>query len=226
MTSVLAYEAQFDPDTAASQFDSYFTANEDIATSTNFAGSTYYIIHAMRDIGQQDYNYSLSVPTGAVYYNARTNARTVVAYNPSSTTTTATVYNGGTAVQTVSLAANTQTVAYVGTTPVITSSTTASAMAQATYSFQITATNSPTGYTASGIACRSHTECDDRSYLRHADNGGNSHSHGSCDECKWNRNEQYRLHDLPVHESPCNYERVDRPRNHRFSVHLPDRCEQ
>jgi endoglucanase Acf2 len=147
----LAYEAQFDPNTAASQFDTYYAASEDIATSTTFAGSTYYIIHAMRDIGLQDYNYSVSIPTSAVYYNSRTNVREAVIYNPSSSAATATIYNNGTSIQSASVPAYTYSVVYVGNAPVITSSTTAIGELTGPFNYQITALNTPTSYNATGL---------------------------------------------------------------------------
>jgi hypothetical protein len=147
----LAYQAQFDPDTAASEFDSYFTANENIATNTTWAGSAYYVIHAMRDIGMQDYNYSVSIPTAAVYYNSRRNVRTAIIYNPAATAATATIYTGGTAVQTAAVPAYSQAVVYVGTTPVITSAPTAAGMVGTAFNYPLAVTNGPATFSATGL---------------------------------------------------------------------------
>jgi len=147
----LAYQAQIDPDTAAAEFDNYSTAKANIATNTTWAGSAYYIIHAMRDIGLQDYNYSVSIPTAAVYYNSRTSVRSAVIYNPSSTAATATIYTGGITVQSATVPAYTQSVVIVGNTPVFTSALTVTASSSGPISYQITVLNGATSYNATGL---------------------------------------------------------------------------
>ena len=101
---LLAYQALWDHDTTAAMFDNYFTANEDIATNTTWAGSTYYLIHAMRLIGDQDFTSNTSIPTSAVYLNSTTGVRSYVVYNTQPTTQTVTVYNNGVASGTMTLA--------------------------------------------------------------------------------------------------------------------------
>ncbi|HWB58565.1 MAG TPA: glycosyl hydrolase [Chthoniobacteraceae bacterium] len=100
---VLAYQALWDHDNAAAMFDNYYTAKEDIATNTSWAGSTYYLIHAMRLVGNQDANYTTSIPTSAVYYNSTTGVRTYVVYNPQATTQAVSVYNNGSIVGTMTI---------------------------------------------------------------------------------------------------------------------------
>ena len=118
---LLAYQGLWDHDTTAALFDTYYTANEDIATNTTWAGSTYYLIHAMRLIGDQDLNYTTSVPTSAVYYNSTTGARTYVVYNPQSTTQSVNVYSNGAIVGTMTVpgltTVGTQNPNYVPTAP-------------------------------------------------------------------------------------------------------------
>ena len=101
---LLAYQGLWDHDTVAAMFDTYFTANEDIATNTTWAGSTYYLIHAMRLIGDQDFTSNTSIPTSAVYVNSTTGVRSYVVYNTQPTTQTVTVYNNGIASGTMTLA--------------------------------------------------------------------------------------------------------------------------
>jgi len=96
--SVLVYQALFDPNTAASEFDNYYNAGEAIASVNSQAGSTYYLIHGMRHLGQQDITYHTSVPTSAVYYNAATGVHTYLVYNPAGTQQNVTVYQNGTSV--------------------------------------------------------------------------------------------------------------------------------
>ena len=55
----------------------------------------YYLIHALRQVGQQDDNSYTSIPTSAVYYNASTGKYSYVVYNPSATQQNATVYTNG-----------------------------------------------------------------------------------------------------------------------------------
>lgn len=148
---VLAYQALWDADNCATMFDNYYTANEDIARNGSWAGSTYYLIHSMRQLGVQDFSYTCSVPTAAVYYNATTNTRTAVVYNPASSSTTATLYKNGSAVQNISVAARSHASAYVGSSPVITSAWNGEAMVSRAFTYQITATNSPTSYSATGL---------------------------------------------------------------------------
>ena len=94
---ILVYQGLFDPEGAVSLFDNLYSSNDPIATNDTDAGSTYYNIHSARQLGDQDYSYTTSIPTSAVYYNSATGVRTYVVYNPQSTTQSVTVYNNGTA---------------------------------------------------------------------------------------------------------------------------------
>ena len=91
---LIAYQALFDPDTAAAEFDKYYAANESITTGGTGA-TDYYLIHALRQVGQQVDNAYTSIPTSAVYYNASTGKYSYVVYNPSTTQQSATVYQNG-----------------------------------------------------------------------------------------------------------------------------------
>lgn len=127
---VLAYQALWDHDATAAMFDNYYSANKDIATNNTWAGSTYYLIHAMRLTGDQDPNYTTDAPASAVYYNSTTGVRTYVVFNSQSTTQSVHVYNNGVAAGTMTIPGlsivSTQNPNYVPTSPVIPSAVTAS----------------------------------------------------------------------------------------------------
>ncbi|MEI8340806.1 MAG: glycosyl hydrolase [Verrucomicrobiota bacterium] len=118
---VLVYQALWDHDKAAAEFDAYYSNNKAIATSAGDGGSSYYLIHAMREIGDQDWNYTTSIPTSAVYVNAATGVRTYVVYNPAAVTRQAIVYNNGVATGTMTVPAmvtvNTSNPNYNAATP-------------------------------------------------------------------------------------------------------------
>ena len=117
---VMCYQALWAQDTAAAQFDNYFTSGASIATGGQ-AGSTYYLIHALRTLGEQDFSYSASEPTSSVYWNADTSMRTYVAYNPHDTTQPVTFYQNGVAVGTMTVPARvtvaTQDLNYTASAP-------------------------------------------------------------------------------------------------------------
>jgi len=94
---VLVYQALFDPNTAAAEFDNYYANGEDIASLGSQAGSSYYHIHAMRALGQQDFTSYTTIPTSAVYSNTSSGVRSYVVFNPQPTTQSAVVYNNGVA---------------------------------------------------------------------------------------------------------------------------------
>jgi len=94
---VICYQAMFDPDSAAAEFVKYLAAREEIATSKSEAGSTYYLIHAMRQIGDQDFDYTTNIPTSAIYKNQKTGMRNCVVFNPSNRQQTVTIYKNGVA---------------------------------------------------------------------------------------------------------------------------------
>ena len=103
---LLSYQALFDPDTAAAEFDRYYDAKESITTGGTGV-SDYYLIHAMRQVGPQDDNSYTSIPTSAVYRNASTGKYSYVVYNPSTTQQDATVYTNGQSVGTFPVPAQT-----------------------------------------------------------------------------------------------------------------------
>ncbi|MES2921281.1 MAG: glycosyl hydrolase [Verrucomicrobiota bacterium] len=126
---LLVYQGLWDPETAVAEFDSYFTAGKEIATNATDAGSSYYLIHASRQLGNQDYNFTTGIPTSAVYLNPTTGVRTFVVYNPRSTTQPAAVYQNGVVVGNMTIPGR----SLVSTTNL---------------NYQPTAPQSPTGLTA------------------------------------------------------------------------------
>ena len=130
---VMCYEALFDHDNSAAQFDSYFTANAGIANANGQAGSTYYLIHTLRTLGDQDFSYTTSLPTGAAYFNATTGLRTYVVHNPQDTTQAVTVYHNGVAAGTMTVPAHvtisTPSANYAATVPLVPTNATASVSA-------------------------------------------------------------------------------------------------
>ncbi len=103
---LIAYQALFDPDTAAAEFDRYYAASESI-TQGGTGATDYYLIHALRQVGQQDDSAYTSIPTSAVYYNPKTGKHSYVVYNPSTTQQNVTIYQNGAAVGTFPVPAQT-----------------------------------------------------------------------------------------------------------------------
>ncbi|MGH8045884.1 MAG: glycosyl hydrolase, partial [Chthoniobacterales bacterium] len=147
---ILGYRALWDHTNTPSIFDDLYTANKDIAKNRTGAGEVYYLIHALRQLGDPDTSYSASVPTATVYYNATTNTRTAVVYNPNATTTNVSLYKNGASVQTISVPGYSSATAFVGNTPAITSTWSTTGMLTVAFNYQITATNSPTSYSVTG----------------------------------------------------------------------------
>ncbi len=104
---VLCYQALFDADTAAAEFERYYAANEDLTHLDSQGGSTYYLIHSVRQMGQQDFTATTNSPLSSVYYNAATGKYSVLAYNPGSAQQNVTVYRNGSAVSTFPVPART-----------------------------------------------------------------------------------------------------------------------
>ena len=99
----LSYAAQFNPAYSAAQMDQLWAANDPVATDVTYAGVTYYQTHALRKLGAIQWQYHISVPTSAVYYNTNTSLYTYVAFNPLTTTQVATIYSNQVAVGTMVL---------------------------------------------------------------------------------------------------------------------------
>ena len=59
------------------------------------AGSTYYLIHSMRQAGQQDFTATTNAPVSSVYVNPKTGKTSYLIFNPSSTQQSYTVYRNG-----------------------------------------------------------------------------------------------------------------------------------
>jgi hypothetical protein len=101
----LWYALQFNPDYVAAQMDQLYAGNDPVATDPIYAGSTYYFAHAYRMLGSIQWQFHLSVPTSAVYYNTNTAQYSYVAYNPLNTDQVATVYSNNAAIGTLLLPA-------------------------------------------------------------------------------------------------------------------------
>jgi len=115
----LGTQALSDPLTTVGEMDNYYAAGDAVATTTNLSagdscspGITYYLAHASRSYGVQDYDYYTSIPSSAVYYNSTNGVRTAVIYNPQSTMQTATIYDNGTSVGSVAAPSH-QLITYV-----------------------------------------------------------------------------------------------------------------
>ncbi len=104
---VHAFQALIDPDTAAAEFDRYYANNEPITGLTTQAGSTYYLIHSIRQAGQQDFTASTTSPLSSVYYNSKTGKYSYLVYNPSTSQQNVTVYRNGAVVGTFPVPAQT-----------------------------------------------------------------------------------------------------------------------
>jgi hypothetical protein len=78
--------------------DQLFAANDPVATDPIYAGSTYYFTHAYRTLGSLQWQFHLSIPTSAVYYNTNTSQYSFIAWNPLNTPQAATVYSNNIAI--------------------------------------------------------------------------------------------------------------------------------
>lgn len=107
---VLTWQAMFDPDDAAALFAASYLTNGPITSDGTYSGISYYLIHSLRGLGDQDTNEYSDIPTSQIYYNSRTGVRTDVIFNPTAVTETATIYSNGTPVNTVSAAPGVLTV--------------------------------------------------------------------------------------------------------------------
>ena len=94
----LSYEAQFDPDSAASQWSS-------VSHDYTYSGVAYWQIYSTRKLGAIQWQFHISVPTSAVYYSTNSGQYSYVAYNPQSTLQMATVYSNNIAIGTMVLPA-------------------------------------------------------------------------------------------------------------------------
>ena len=94
----LWYALQFNPDYVAAQVDGLYAASDPVATDPMYAGTTYYFAHVYRNLGSIQWQFHLSVPTSAVYYNTNTAQYSYVAWNPLGTNQIAVVYSNHTAI--------------------------------------------------------------------------------------------------------------------------------
>jgi endoglucanase Acf2 len=99
----LDYALQFDPDSVAAQMDALYAAGDPVATDPFYAGVTYYFTHATRRLGSIQWQFHISVPTSAVYYNTNSAQLFCIAYNPLTNSQVATVYSNNVAIDTLAL---------------------------------------------------------------------------------------------------------------------------
>lgn len=78
---VLGYVLQFDPAWVAAQMGQLWAKGDPIARDTYTGGLTYDFAHARRMLGARAWDWHVALPTGAVYYNARTKVRPYCAWN-------------------------------------------------------------------------------------------------------------------------------------------------
>jgi len=107
----------------AAQMDQLYASNDPVATDPIYAGATYYFTHAYRNLGSIQWQFHLSVPTSAVYYNTNTAQFTLVAYNPLNTSQLATIYSNNVAIGSLTLAPSaltTQTLASINPVTLVT----------------------------------------------------------------------------------------------------------
>jgi endoglucanase Acf2 len=99
----LWYALQFNPDYVAAQMDQLWAANDPVATDPIYAGATYYFTHAYRNLGSIQWQFHISVPTSAVYFNTNTYQYTYLAYNPQTNAQVATIFSNNVAIGTMVL---------------------------------------------------------------------------------------------------------------------------
>jgi endoglucanase Acf2 len=75
-------------------------------------GLSYFRAHAMRSLGEVQFNYHTSLPMSAVYFNAATKIYTYAAQNPTSKPLDVAVYANGKVIGSFKAAANTATVSH------------------------------------------------------------------------------------------------------------------
>jgi hypothetical protein len=78
---VLGYAALADPEWAIAQMDALWKANDPVARNGDVAGISYYLAHAMRELGARQWTRHTVPPTGAVYARPQSPS-TVVVWNP------------------------------------------------------------------------------------------------------------------------------------------------
>lgn len=103
---ILGHAAQVNPDWVAEQEDELWLNNDKVAHDNDMPGIVYYTAHANRMLGAIQWNYHLSLPVSCVYYNARTQKLTCVAYNPNAMAQVATVYKDGKPIGTLPVPGN------------------------------------------------------------------------------------------------------------------------
>jgi len=103
---VLGFESLINPTSAVAKLDQYWNENLPIATDQTHTGAVYYVAHALRGLGQQDWDSHTSIPTSQVFRTG-SGVRTFVIYNPKVTAQTATLYVNGATVGSVRVPART-----------------------------------------------------------------------------------------------------------------------
>jgi endoglucanase Acf2 len=80
---VLTYLQIFDPDSAASVFDTAWEAQMPIAKNPDTGGISYYVTHSHRTYGDICWDIHADIPTATVYKHPQTGKFTYMVYNPS-----------------------------------------------------------------------------------------------------------------------------------------------
>ncbi|MDR1683781.1 MAG: hypothetical protein LBS25_10425 [Candidatus Symbiothrix sp.] len=107
---VLTYLQIFDPDSAATVFDTAWDANMPLAKNPDTGGISYFVTHSHRTYGDICWDIHGDIPTATAYKHLITNKLTYVIYNPESTEKTVRFYQNDGLIQTVKVPANKLTV--------------------------------------------------------------------------------------------------------------------
>lgn len=92
---MLGYVLMFDPDFAAGELDRLWSINSPVVTEVFTGGISYYFTHAVRNLGEIQFDHHMSNGMGTVYLNSNTNTTTYVVFNPQPTTEQIGVYQSG-----------------------------------------------------------------------------------------------------------------------------------
>lgn len=103
----LGYLLQFDPEDAAKRLQEFRDQKDPIAVEAGTTGQTYYLAHALRQLGGVQWKDHTDAPSSTVYGKDNGAKISCVIYNPDEEPKTVTVYRGGTAVGTVLVPART-----------------------------------------------------------------------------------------------------------------------
>jgi len=89
---VLGYGALVDPEWTVIQFESLWDTQSPVVTDNYTGGISYYLGHAMRRLGQVDWDTWTDIPSSTVFRNPRTGEVRYVIYNPEPVARKAVIY--------------------------------------------------------------------------------------------------------------------------------------